>query len=49
MSGCTGTLGQVTGLLLARTSRAGRFDTLSMSRLCGRAESAGAGLSAGTP
>lgn len=45
----TWTLGQVTGLLLVRASRAGGFYTLSMTGLHGRPESIGAGLGAGTP
>lgn len=45
----TWTLRKVTGFLLVRASGAGRFDTLSMTGLHGRAESISTGLSAGTP
>lgn len=49
MRGRTWTLGKVTGHLLVRASRAGRCDTVSVTGLRGRAESTGAGFSAGTP
>lgn len=48
-AGCTWALWQIAGLLLVRASRAGMFDALSMTGLCGWEESIGAGLSAGTP